>query len=242
MFTQSAQYYDALYRALGKDYAHDAAILAQIALERGNSGGHSLLDVGCGTGMHVQHLHDRFSCEGLDVNRAMLDIAKARNPGVPFHQTDMIGFNLGKKFDVITCLFGSIGYLPSTTRLDQVLQTFARHLKPGGVVIVEPWLTPDQWLERNVNALFVDEPQLKVARMNVSRRDGNVSILNFHYMVASVDGIRTFTEPHRLTLFTNEQYEAAFTRAGLQPEFRADGLTAGRGLFVGTSAPPDLGG
>ncbi len=111
--------------------------------------------------------------------------------------------------------------------------TFARHLRPGGVLIVEPWYSPDQWKDGNLAALFVDEPDLKVARMNVSRRDANVSIINFHYMVGSSDGIRTFTEPHRLTLFTHDEYRQALTRARFTVEHDEQGLMQ-RGLYIAT--------
>lgn len=234
MYTQSAKYYDALYGSLGKDYAAESDRIAHIIRERCRSGGNALLDVACGTGKHVEHLRDRFECEGLDVARSMVEISSERNPGVPFHLGDMIGFNLAKRFDVIICMFGAIAYAPNAQRLDQTLGTFARHLKPGGVVIVEPWVRPEDWKDGAVHALFVDEPNLKVARMSVSRRDANVSVLNFHYMVASRDGIRTFTEPHRLTLFTSEEYRNAFRKAGLFVEFDEDGFF-GRGLYVGFS-------
>lgn len=235
MYTQSAKYYDALYRALGKNYESEAARITAIIGERCRSGGNALLDVGCGTGAHIEVLKGDFACEGLDVNRTMVEIARQRNPECTFHEGDMIGFNLGKKFDAIVCLFGSVGYLPTPGRLDQTLATFARHLKPGGVVIVEPWILPADWRDGVVSALYVDEPDLKVARMNVSRRDGVTSILNFHYMVASTDGIRTFTEPHRLSLFTGEQYAAALSRAGLYHERIDEGLTPGRGMYVAYS-------
>lgn len=234
MYSQSSKYYDALYGSLGKDYAAEAQRIEQIVAERCRSGGNALLDVACGTGKHIERLRDRFTCEGLDVSRSMIEIAGERNPGVPFHLGDMIGFNLGKRFDVILCMFSAIAYAPNMQRLDQTLQTFARHLKPGGAVIVEPWVRPEEWKDGAVHALFVDEPDLKVARMSVSRRDANVSVLNFHYMVASRDGIRTFTEPHRLTLFTPEDYRNAFRKAGLFVEFQEDGFS-GRGLYVGYS-------
>lgn len=238
MYTQSAKYYDALYRALGKDYQEEAHVVERIAGERCRSGGNELLDVGCGTGAHMQALAPNFACDGVDVNRSMLDIARERNPQSAFHEADMIGFNLGKKFDVITCLFGSVGYLPNTQRLEQTFQTMARHLKPGGVIIVEPWIRPEQWRDGHVSALYVDEPDLKVARMSVSRRDGPTSILNFHYMVASRDGIRTFTEAHRLTLFSDAQYGEALRRAGFYFEFSEEGMTPGRGIYVAFSSPP----
>ena len=237
MYTQSAKYYDALYGALGKDYVQEAARVKEIITERCRSGGNTLLDVGCGTGKHIEALSDRFVCEGLDVDRTMLDLARERNPGVAFHLGDMIGFNLGKRFDAVTCLFGSIGYAPTVGRLEQSIQTFARHLRPGGVMIVEPWVRPEDWKDGQVNALFVNEPELKVARMSVARRDSNVSILNFHYMVASRDGIRTFTEPHRLTLFSDEQYRDGFSKAGLFFDYDPSGLTPGRGLYIAFSRP-----
>jgi ubiquinone/menaquinone biosynthesis C-methylase UbiE len=237
MYAQSARYYDALYASMGKDYAAEADRIAQLVEQHARSGGSALLDVGCGSGRHIEVLRDRFGCEGLDVSRSMLEIASARNPGVPFHLGDMIGFNLDKRFDAIVCMFGAIAYTPNVQRLEQTLQTFVRHLKPGGVVIVEPWVHPDDWRDGAPHALFVDEPDLKIARMSVSRRDGKVSVLNFHYMVASGEGIRTLTEPHRLTLFTPEEYRAAFARAGLQASFEEPNFWP-RGLWVGTRGTP----
>ena len=233
MFTLSSKYYDALYRALGKDYETEATQLTTILRERGIARGAELLDVACGTGGHLQYLRGEFACEGADIDRNMLTIAAQRCPDIPLTPADMISFNLGKKFDAIVCLFGSIGYVPSTMRLNQTLLTFVRHLKPGGIVAIEPWLTPEQWEGGTLSALYVDEPDLKVARMNVSRRDGNVSIINFHYMVGSQDGIRSFTEPHRLALFTGDQYRAAMEVARLRVEFLPQGLST-RGLYIGT--------
>lgn len=233
MFNLSAKYYDALNRALGKNYEDESQRVSAMLKHHGISSGACVLDAGCGTGAHLQYLRSEFVCEGLDLDRNMLAIASQRCPEVPLHQADLISFNLGKKFDAILCLFSTIGYVPNIMRLEQTMLTFARHLRPGGVLIVEPWITPDAWTDGTLSALFVDEPGLKVARMNVARRDGNVSIVHFHYMIGSPDGIRTFTEPHRLTLFTHDEYRNALTRARFSVEYDEQGLT-GRGLYIGT--------
>lgn len=233
VYARSAAYYDAIYRAQGKDYAAESLRLRDLIATYAQSGGNALLDVACGTGGHLEHLREYFTCEGLDVDRAMLAIASQRVPGTPLHLQDMISFHLDKRFDAIVCLFSAIGYVPDVSRLQQTLATFSRHLKPGGVAIVEPWLRPSDWIDGLVSADFADEPDLKVARMSVSRRDGNASILNFHYMVAGKDGVRTFVEPHRVMLFTDDQYRDAFTRAGLRLNYDEQGFT-GRGLFIGT--------
>lgn len=232
MYQQSARYYDALYASTGKDYAAEARRIAEIIDARKQSPGNALLDVACGTGMHLLAFRDRFDCEGLDVGRRMIEIARQRLPEVPLHERDMIAFNLAHKFDAIVCLFSSIGYVPNVQRLDQALATFERHLVPGGVLVIEPWFSPDAWVDGHLNALFVDEPSLKVARFNVSRRDGISAVMDFHYMVASADGIRSFSEMHRMTLFTPDEYMRAFAKAGLAASDERPGL--GRGLYIAT--------
>ncbi|MDE2483124.1 MAG: methyltransferase domain-containing protein [bacterium] len=235
IYARSALFYDALQRATGRDYGAEADRVHALVASHARSDASSLLDVGCGTGGHLAHLRDRYAVEGLDVDRAMLAIAQPRLPGVPLHAQDMIGFNLDRRFDVIVCLGGTIGYAPNTRLLEQTFETFARHLQPGGVLVVEPWLAPAQWHEGELDATFADEPALKVARMSVHRRDGNVSILNYSYMVAASDGVRTFNEPHRLVLYSDEEYRRAFTRARFHTEHVAE--WPGRdGLYIGIRA------
>jgi hypothetical protein len=144
----------------------------------------------------------------------------------------MVSLDLGRQFDVVVCLFSSIGYARTLPRLRQATATMARHLHPGGVLLVEPWLTPDTWVVGHPAALFVDRPDLKVARMSVSAIEDGMSVLDFHYLVATPAGVEHFTERHELGLFRHEDYIAAFTAAGLQVVHDPEGLI-GRGLYIG---------
>jgi hypothetical protein len=148
----------------------------------------------------------------------------------------MVDFDLGQAFDAITCLFSSISYVGSVERLNRTLATFARHLAPGGVVLVEPWFYPQQFnAAPAIRALFVDEPDLKIARMYNGRVEARTSHLDFHYLVGTPAGITSFEERHSLMLFTHEEYLAAFALAGLTVEYDEKGLI-GRGLYIGTKA------
>jgi hypothetical protein len=113
----------------------------------------------------------------------------------------------------------------------------ARHLTPGGVLVLEPWFAPQQWQAGTPYATFVDRPDLKLVRMNVSERVGNVSVLRFHFLVATPAGVEYFTEVHELGLFTHTQYLEALVVAGLRPGSYERGLTGrgltGRGLYIG---------
>jgi len=230
VFTRSERYYDAIYS--GKDYAAEAAHLKKLIAEHKRLDGNSLLDVACGTGGHVPYLSDDFAYEGLDLDPEMLALSRKRFPDVIFHQGDMVDFTLGRQFDIVTCLFSSIAYTRTEERLRQAVANMAGHLRPDGLLLIGSFLTPQEWIPGHPHAMFVDQPELKLARMNVSGMEGNVAILDFHYLVATPEGIEYFTEHHELGLFTPEQYLAAFTAAGLEV-LRDSEWLGGRGMYIG---------
>ena len=68
----------------------------------------------------------------------------------------MVDFDLGSRFDAVICLFSSIGYVRKPEQLRQAIRTMSKHLRSGGVLAVEPWLTPDEFHPGKVFATFVD--------------------------------------------------------------------------------------
>ena len=210
-----------------KDYAREAAQVRELVGDR-----QTLLDVACGTGKHLEVLREWYEVEGIDLDGGLLDVARRRLPGVPLHQGDMRTFDLGKQFDAVTCLFSAIGYAGDTDGLRAAVVRMAAHLAPDGILIVEPWIEPDAWIDGNLNLLAVDEDDLKVARVTRSSRRGNVSIMDFHYLVVTREHAETFEERHEPTLFTREEYGDAFRAAGLAVARDEEGLI-GRGLYIG---------
>ncbi len=236
LYAKSAAIYDAEYGF--KDYAHETSLLQQWIERHKRCLDTSLLDVACGTGAHLAFLQADYQVEGLDLDRAMLEEAKSRLPRITFHHGDMQEFNLGRGYGVVTCLFSAIGYVRTEPAMRRAVANMARHLVPGGVLLVEPWFTPETFHPGTLHALFVDQPELKISRMNLSHVEAGVSILDFYYMVGTPEGVRTFNERHELGLFTSEQYRQAFVDAGLETDLDRDGLT-GRGLWIGVRPEPD---
>jgi SAM-dependent methyltransferase len=230
MYGKSAVIYDAIYSF--KDYADEANTLKGMIARHKRSPGNDLLDVACGTGKHLEYLRPDFTVEGLDLFAEMLGVARQRLPGVPFHQGDMADFDLGRQFDVITCLFSAIGYVKTRDRLDAAVANMARHVKPGGVLLVEPWFAPDTFKPGTVHGRYVDLPDLKIARMNLSVVEGRLSIMDMHHLVATPDGVEYYIERHEMGLFVPDEYRAAFVRAGLAVMVHPSGLD-GRGMYIG---------
>jgi len=226
----AAKYYDKIYSF--KDYEQEAKKITRIVEERLHSEGRSLLDVACGTGRHIEYLKDQFDAEGLDISREMLEIARVRNPNVTFHQADMIDFGLDKKFDVITCLFSAIGYAKTLEHAGSAIACMSRHLVPGGLLIVEPWFEPEAWHPGTVHATLIDEPNLKIARVNTSFVKGRISYFDLHHLIGTPEGTTHFVEHHELGLFTIEEMRKMFADVGLSVTYDVEGI-AGRGLYVG---------
>lgn len=230
MFSSSAHLYDAIYS--WKDYAAEVHRITDL-IEELHPEAKTLLDVACGTGKHLELLREHYEVEGLDLDPNLLRAAAERNPGVELHEGDMTSFDLGKTFDVVTCLFSSIAYVETIENLRRATGSLAEHLVPGGLLIVEPFFPPSEFRPGDPWALFVDEPDLKIARMDLPAVEGRVGLLRFHYLVATSDGIDHFEEEHRVGLFTHEDHLEAFERAGLKVSHDPEGLM-GRGLYVAT--------
>lgn len=128
MFTDTAEFYDLFYEE--KDYAGEVRRLREIVEARA-PGARTLLDVACGTGMHLAELRAQYRVEGVDLDEGLLAVAAKRLPDVPMHAGDMRAFDLGRRFDVVTCLFSSIGYVRTTDGLRSAVAAMARHVAPG---------------------------------------------------------------------------------------------------------------
>jgi hypothetical protein len=110
----------------------------------------------------------------------------------------------------------------------------AQHLLPSGVLLVEPWFSKEQWNAGRISMTYVNQPDLKIARISRGSRKGNLSILEFQYLFGTAKGIEHSTEIHKLGLFSDKDYLNAFRSAGLKVIHNAKGLD-GRGLYIGVN-------
>lgn len=236
MFRSTAHLYDLIYEASGKDYAAEAAELEGLIKAR-NPEACSLLDVACGTGAHLAHLLGTFEVAGVDVDPGMLAQARHRLPqDVPLVEADMRSFSLGRRFDAVTCLFSSIGYMASTDDLRAAIQNMADHLHGGGVLILDGWVRPDAW--RPSGSVHIDVAEgdgLSVVRVARSQRTGRTTHLEMHHLVASTDTVEHLVPHHDLTLFEPADYEEGLTAAGLAFEI-GPGPIPDRDRYIGRKA------
>lgn len=233
VYERSAAIYNLMNRAAGKNYAAESAQVTA-AIRSRHPDASRLLDVACGTGGHLEYFRQEFSVTGIEPDPAMLQVARRSVPDVPLHEGDMRSFDLGATFDAVTCLFSAVGYMLRRDDLDAAMASMARHLTPGGVLVIEPWFHPHQWWDGHVVAEAANDAGVAVARVSRSSRAGTTSHVDFHYTIARADGVETFVEPHDLGLWTIDEYRAAMDSAGLDVQHDPNGLI-GRGIFIGVA-------
>jgi demethylmenaquinone methyltransferase / 2-methoxy-6-polyprenyl-1,4-benzoquinol methylase len=140
MFDRIARIYDPLNTLMTAGMHHAwrrrSADLARVGP------GSRVLDVATGTGDLALELGSRgASVTGMDFSPAMLELARAKAPGIEFEEGDALDLRYDDaSFDAVTVGFGARNFAD----LDRGLREMARVTKPGGRVVVLEITTPQR--------------------------------------------------------------------------------------------------
>ncbi|MCJ7649889.1 MAG: class I SAM-dependent methyltransferase [Candidatus Lokiarchaeota archaeon] len=232
MYDNFAEIYDLIYEFL--DYEKTAKKIKKLILKIKKTKENTLLDMACGTGKHLSYLKKDFKCTGVDISDQMLDVARKNYTDIRFIQADMMELDLKEKFDAITCLFSSIGYVKTYKNLKKTIHNFANHLKQGGVIIIEPWLTKSNAIDGLASMTTYESDEFKIARQCVTKIEEDVSRFVMHYMIARKGGdVTYFKDSHELGLFDTDKTLQIIEEAGINIKYLEKGLETERGLFIG---------
>lgn len=97
----------------------------------------TLLELGCGTGKNLENLQSRFDITGIDISGEMLKIARKKIPGGKFLNSDIRNFKLGKKFNVITCMYDTVNHLTIFSDWEKLFANVNKHLTQRGLFIFD---------------------------------------------------------------------------------------------------------
>jgi SAM-dependent methyltransferase len=231
-FKNISNYYDALY-VNDEEYSREAAKVKELLEKHGVREHADLLILACGTGGHVPYFKEDFGVSGLDLSEDMLDLARKKFPGIPFHSGDMIDFRLDTVFDAVICMYGSIGFVKTADNLRAAMGRIAAHLRPGGVALITPWGTQEQF-EDLIVVDAIDRPELKIARMEqVCLKEPGVVEVTFHHLLGAGDRVTYHKQSIEIGLFSREEYLGAFVDAGLAVVEEYTGTDVRGGAFIG---------
>lgn len=126
---QYAARFDSL-AAAGTDVHGEAAFCVPLLPDGG-----SVLDAGCGTGRVAIRLAELgLRTTGVDIDAAMLDVARTRAPGLRWVEADLSALDLGETYDLVVAA-GNVVPLVADGTEPVVVRRLAAHLRRGGVLV-----------------------------------------------------------------------------------------------------------
>ena len=143
-FKEYAKYYD--FFNSEKDYKSECSYIDSI-IKRFNPRTKTILDIGCGTGLHDFELANLdYDVTGIDISEEMIEIAKIeaikRNKSVAFYVDSDQAYIASHKFDAVISLFHVISYQVTDSKLSKLFQVANSNLKSGGLFVFDYWYTP----------------------------------------------------------------------------------------------------
>jgi SAM-dependent methyltransferase len=223
-FGQYAPWYDLLYE--DKDYVSETSFVEAQLLAHGARPG-SLLDLGCGTGVHaVEFARRGWAVTGVDISADMVQHAEARLAGVTqklqFRCGDVCAAGPERNFDAVVALFHVASYQINRAHLEAMLANAHAALKSGGILLFDYWYggaVLAQGVETRVKV--VRRAPLRVTRIAQSDHDEADATVRVNYTLFCEDTtsstIKRVDEVHHLRYWFPFEIEASLRETGFDP-------------------------
>jgi SAM-dependent methyltransferase len=161
-----------------------------------------ILELGCGTGRITRPLVALgHAVTAVDNSPEMLAYVR----GAETVLADIESLELGRRFPVVL-LASNFLNAPDDCELDAVLATCARHVAPGGRVLLERM--PPEWQP--------PEESREAGGVRIALRDFEADGARFSAVMEYEAGGKRWTQPFTARLLSDDATEAALARAGLR--------------------------
>ena len=212
VFNSYAKYYDLLYQ--DKDYVAETKYVTSL-LAKYNSKANKILELGCGTGAHAEHLARMgYTVHGVDMSKEMLARAEIRKAGLPADVAGRLSFGLGdvrsvqthETYDVVISLFHVMSYQSTNDDLVAVFDTASKHLSENGLFLFDFWYGPAVLsIQPNTRVKRLEDSDIKVTRIAEPDLNVNENFVDVNYDVFIKDKssniINQLSEKHRMRYF-----------------------------------------
>lgn len=221
-----AEHYDALAAAIDPRRTPNA-VAAIDGLFRRRGSVRRILDVACGTfSIDVGLVKRGYSVVGRDLSAEMIRVSRRnlREAGLRANVAvaDMRSLRVGGTFDALLCLGTAFNYLASPPDVRRGLRTFRRHLRPGGLLVLDstnfdPWIGNATNIRAEVDHYLPDGTRLALFAMNDQNRARSVHVARFITAVQRGRNIDLAFDEAWLRIWTKQTLSDALRREGFRP-------------------------
>jgi SAM-dependent methyltransferase len=216
--------YAEIYNALnaGKDYSFEANFCLEIYRKHTNlqQQPNSILDLACGSGKHLAEFDGVAQRCGVDLSAEMIAVARGElGEGVELLLGNINTLDLQREFDLVTSLFHVLSYQFLVEDAVLYMKSIARHLRSGGIAVVDFWHRPAWDLDppgTRERSLSVNGRQVsRVSRGVPNYLTGQVDIDISVEVLGTDNSPQRVHEVHYMRAFTIAEVELLAKLAGL---------------------------
>lgn len=214
------------------EYREEANLYHSL-LQKADPPPHTLLELGCGAGHNAYFLKQWYKLTLSDLSEAMLAISKKNNPECAHYPGDMKTLRLRKTFDAVF-IHDAIMYMTTADELRQALQTAHVHCNPGGLLLISPDYTRENF-EPSTEHGGEDAGGRSLRYLSWTHDpdpDGSTYTVDYAYLLRNSDGeVRAVHDRHTEGLFSEADWLALLQEAGFEATALPDHF--GRTNFLG---------
>jgi len=226
IFGNYSNFYDLLYK--DKDYEAEAKFIS-LLLNKYAPQSKSILELGCGTGIHAYYLASKgYSVHGIDMSSHMLDMAQKyaseqktkKHLHLKFDLGDIRSIRLKETFDTIISLFHVVSYQITNADIEEVFVTIKNHLKPDGIFIFDCWYGPAVLhCKPAVRVKSLENDQYSVTRIAKPVSYPNDNRVDVNYLMFVRDKMKNevqeLREVHKMRYLFMPEVENLFLKHGM---------------------------
>lgn len=162
------------------------------------AGSHSILEFGIGTGRVALGLAEEgFDVHGVDISQEMLDLLAAKPHGDKIHTIlgDFTTVKVEGIFSLVIIAFSTLFLLESQEAQVACIANAARHLEPGGLLVVEAFVPdPSRWVRGQTT--YVSSLSNDLVDLMIAVHDPVEQVIHNQHLLFSNEGIKL--KPTRL--------------------------------------------
>lgn len=177
------------------------------------------MDLGCGTGVLCEILHQSGICAaGMDFSAGMIAIARQNNPEIVYEVADMITYCPDTGFDLVTCTGDALNHIRQLSDIRQIFQNVYRYTNPGGYFIFDILNRNEVSTSEPFEMDFTDTLRVWFQMTQPAVDEVNLKVRVFE------NGVLQFEENIRETIHDPEIICKLLQQSGFIVEFCADRL------------------
>jgi len=204
-----------------EDYEPEAiAILAVIEtyLKRPSDTRPVLVEMGAGGGHALSHLAENFELLAVDIANPMLVNCSMVCPQATTILGDMRQVELGRAVDIVL-IHDAVDYMLTVEDVQQTLANAAKHLKPGGLIIIAPTYTTESFENNQSISDQHEDRQFHVAftsKVSLAKDAPNQFVMQMAFKITENGQTTRLTDEHRCGLFSERNWLDWITEAGFE--------------------------